>query len=400
MRAHTFAGFVVLLLSALPLGLAQAEASFEACVAQLQERAKAEGFSEQLVATLGQVNEIKRTIELDRNQPEFVQTFAGYFNQRVTDYRIERGRALLDENRELLKQLTQTYGIPGHYLVAFWGLESNYGSYIGKMPILDSLATLACDPRRSQFFAGELMLALQVMATHQVPVEAMQGSWAGAMGQTQFMPSAFVNYGVDGDGDQKVDLWSSQADALTSGANYLNHLGWQRERRWGREVRLPMDFPYHLAGINNRQPLNYWADLGVLTADGATLPGTGIRPAIEAALLVPNGSDGPKFLVYDNFDVIMKWNRSQFYALAVGHLADRINGAGRLRTPPPEDTPLTKDDIVFLQSELQRLGFYSGKLDGQPGPQTRQAIREYQKSRQLVADGYADGELLKQLGAP
>ncbi len=367
---------------------------FEQCLARLQDEARNRGFPEDLIAALAAVEPLERTLELDRSQPEFVQTFAGYFEKRVTDYRIERGRELLAEHETFLNNLTQRYGVPPQYLVAFWAAESNFGRHIGKMPVLDTLATLACDERRSEFFTGELFSALELMQTHAFDAEQMEGSWAGAIGQTQFLPSAYVQYGVDGDGDQRVDLWRSRADALTSAAYYLQQLGWQPGLRWGREVQLPGDFPYHLAGIDKNRPLSQWRELGVVKADGETLPDA----AVSAALLVPAGADGPKFLVYENFHVIMKWNRSQFYALSVGHLADRIDGAGRLRQPPPDAKPLTTAQITRLQTALQARGFEPGPVDGQLGPQTREAIRAFQNSRNLLADGFADRALLERLG--
>lgn len=372
--------------------LAGAE-EFTACIARLKLEAQQQGISSQQVAVLDNVKPIARTIELDRNQPEFVQTFAGYFNQRVSDYRIRYGREMLDQHRAFLTALTEQYGVPAQYLVSFWALESNFGRHIGKIPILDTLATLACDERRSELFSRELFAALTLMERHQIGVDTMQGSWAGAIGHTQFLPSAYVQFGIDGDNDQRVDLWNSQADALTSAANYLQQLGWQPELRWGREVQLPENFPYHLAGINSPKPLDEWQSLGVMTADGKPLP----EASIEASLLIPSGAEGPKFLVYDNFHVIMKWNRSQYYALAVGHLADRINGAGELRQPPPISQPLTRQQIEQLQTRLAQLGFDVGDIDGQLGPQTSSAIRAYQKQKGVLADGFADQELLQML---
>lgn len=363
---------------------------FPQCLDRLHSQAQARGYPESILAALAAVKPIERTIKLDRNQPEFVQTFYGYFSARVTDYRIERGRELLEEHREFLNSLTRRYGVPAQYLVAFWALESNFGRHIGKMPILDTLATLACDQRRSEFFTGELFYALDLMKVYGFSAEEMAGSWAGAIGQTQFLPSAYLRYGIDGDGDDRVDLWHNQADALTSAANYLQQLGWQPALRWGREVSLPEGFPYYLAGLDTPRSIEEWQRLGVKKADGTPLPDA----AVDASLLVPAGSDGPKFLVYDNFHVIMKWNRSQYYALAVGYLADRINGAGHLLQPPPQSQPLTREQITTLQTALKERGFDPGKIDGQLGPQTVAAIRGFQKHMNLLADGFADRELL------
>lgn len=368
--------------------------SFPQCIERLQAEAQQRGLEARLIADLGAAQPIKRTLELDRNQPEFVQTFADYFTRRVTDYRTRRGRELLAEHNVLLTDLSVRYGVPPQYLVSFWGLESNYGRNIGKMPTLDTLATLACDNRRSDYFTNELFTALELMGAHNFVVAEMEGSWAGAIGQTQFMPSAYLKYGIDGDGDGRVDLWHSTADALTSAAYFLQQLGWQPGLRWGREVSLRNNFPYHLAGVGNTRALSEWQQLGVLQANGTALPDI----KVDAELFIPAGADGPKFLLYENFEVIMKWNRSQYYALAVGHLADRINGAGKLRQPPPISRALTRMQIKQLQIELKTRGFDPGEVDGQLGSQTRGAIRDFQKNQNLLADGFADRALLAVLG--
>lgn len=370
---------------------------FDVCIAGLKARAADEGIDGSLVGLLNDVSPIERVISLDRNQPEYTQTFAAYLNRRVSDTRIRRGRELLKTHRQLLTGLTETYGIPAQYLVAFWGLETNFGSYMGTMPILDSLVTLACDNRRSELFTRELMVALRLIGEHELVVDQFQGSWAGAMGHTQFMPSVYQRYGVDGDNDGKVDLWNSIEDALTSAAHYLQNLGWQRELRWGREVSLPDNFDYYQVGIDQPRMLNEWRSLGLRRADNSELSGDG---TIVAALIVPQGAEGPKFLVYENFHVILNWNTPIFYGLSVGHLADRINGGGNLVQPPDTENGLKVSEVVEVQTALNFLGFNAGKADGKPGPATQKAIREFQKSIQVVADGYADAVLLQQLKPP
>jgi membrane-bound lytic murein transglycosylase B len=367
---------------------------FATCVSGLQQQARERGLKPHLVAALGEAQNLTRVVELDRSQPEFTQTFADYFNRRVNDYRISRGRELLRQHQALLQKLTREYGVPPQYLIAFWGLETNFGGYLGKISTLNSLATLACDPRRSGFFTTELFLVLELADQHKLDLGKMQGSWAGAVGHTQFMPSSYSRYGIDGDGDGRVDLWDSIPDALASAANYLKSLGWKEALRWGREVSLPGDFPYHESGIDNRKPLSEWSRLGVTRTNGNSLGNVDVK----AALLVPSGADGPKFLIYDNFDVIMRWNRSQFYALSVGHLADRINGAGALSQSPPESRGLAVKEVEALQRELKNLGFDPGSVDGQLGPATSRAIRAYQHATGQVADGFADTDLLEQLG--
>lgn len=391
-RALSLASFLPALL--LANGTIAEGQDFAGCLSGLQDQARERGLKPHLVAALGEAKNLTRVVELDRSQPEFTQTFADYFNRRVNDFRISRGRELLRQHAQLLQKLTREYGVPPQYLVAFWGLETNFGGYLGKIPTLDSLATLACDPRRRSFFTNELFLALELADQHKLDLGQMQGSWAGAIGHTQFMPSSYSRYGIDGDGDGRVDLWGSIPDALASAANFLKSLGWKDALRWGREVSLPADFPYHESGISNRKPLAEWTRLGVTRTDGTSLG----KVDIEAALLVPSGADGPKFLIYDNFDVIMRWNRSQFYALSVGHLADRINGAGALSQSPPDSRGLAVKEVEALQGELKKLGFDPGEIDGQLGPATSSAIRAYQHATGQVADGFADTDLLEELG--
>lgn len=371
------------------------EESFRSCLAELQTVAREQAVPESVVVeVLGALEFQPRVIELDRDQPEVRQSFSAYLRARVSEIRVWRGRELYVRYRKLLDELTREYGVPGHYLVSFWGMETNFGSYLGSMPTLDSLATLACDPRRSEFFTDELITALKLLDREDLEPSAMRGSWAGAMGHTQFMPSSYMRHAVDGDGDGKIDLWGSEADALTSAANYLADLGWRRGERWGREVQLPDDFPFAETGLAHRAPLSRWRELGVRQANGQALPAADM----EGSVLVPMGHRGPAFLVYDNFEVIMKWNRSQAYAIAVGHLADRIAGGGRLvsELPPVESAP-SRSQVTEIQLKLARHGFDPGEPDGVLGPATRAALREFQQARGLVADGYPGPTTLEAL---
>lgn len=368
---------------------------FPSCVVKLKQTAQQEGLSQDTIDnTLANVKYVARVIELDKKQPEFSQTFDNYFSKRVTDWRVQQGRKLLKENKELLDQLQETYGIPPQYLMAFWGLETNFGSYKGKMPVLDSLATLACDPRRSKYFTGELMKALKLKEKYDFDAAKMVGSWAGAMGHTQFMPSAYTHYAIDGDGDGKADLWDSKADAFTSAANFLKQLGWQRDERWGREVKLPENFDYEYLGKAKSQPLIEWQKLGILQSNGSPLS----TPDMDAALYLPAGHTGPAFLAYKNFDVIMRWNRSIFYAVAVGHLADRINGGVSLVVSPPKQDNLSRARVKTLQSKLNEKGFDVGKPDGVMGTNSKAGLRSYQKSVGIVADGFPSEATFNALG--
>jgi membrane-bound lytic murein transglycosylase B len=314
----------------------------------------------------------------------------------VNDARVSKGRELLQEHQKLLARVTRETGVPAPYLVAFWGLETNFGSYFGKMPVPSSLTTLACDPRRSTFFTEQLIAALRIIDEGAIPADQMEGSWAGAMGHVQFMPTVFLKHAVDGDGDGRRDLWNSLPDAMMSAGRFLESMNWNGDYRWGREVLLPENFDYSLAD-GRRLPLEEWRNMGITDAFGNALA----REPINAALVVPAGHRGPAFLAYDNFRVIMGWNRSEFYAIAVGHLADRIAGAGKLQNPPPEDLPaLSRDNIISLQKALQQRGYEPGKPDGIMGPATRSAIRQFQAANNLVADGYPGESVLAELEIP
>ena len=368
---------------------------FEQCKQALGEKAVVAGVRESTVqSVMAGVVHLDRVIELDRRQPEFTTTFADYLNRRVNDTRVGKGRELLAEHRELLDRVTAETGVPAPYLAAFWGLETNYGSYFGKMQVPSALATLACDARRSSFFTEQWIAALRIIDEGAIPADQMEGSWAGAMGHVQFMPTVFLKHAVDADGDGRRDLWNSLPDAMMSAGRFLESMGWDGDYRWGREVLLPDNFDFSLAD-GRRLPLADWRKMGITDAFGNRLA----NEPIEAALIVPSGHQGPAFLVYSNFRVIMGWNRSEFYAIAVGHLADRIAGAGKLQNPPPEDQPaLSRNQVLELQQALNDKGYPSGEPDGILGSNTRKAIRAYQKAEGLVADGFPSEQVLAALG--
>ena len=369
--------------------------SFASCVSDLGSQARQAGVSGTVVSqSLAAISLNERVIELDRAQPEFTASFAGYFNTRMSEQRIQRGREMYREHRTLLERIAREYGVPAQYLVAFWGMETNYGSFFGRMSILDSLATLACEGRRGAYFSTEFVNALRIIDEGAVTAERMQGSWAGAMGHVQFMPSVFLQHAVDYDGDGRRDLWGSIPDAMASAANFLNAIGWQTGERWGREVRLPSSFPFEHAGLSQRKTLTEWRQLGVRMADGSALP----NADMQASLLLPSGHRGPAFLVYDNFRVIMRWNRSEFYALSVGHLADRIAGGGALTRAPVDAPRLHRDQVKQLQTLLNEKGHEAGDVDGILGPGTRAAISRYQREQGIVADGFPDRAVLTRIG--
>lgn len=371
------------------------DAEFEQCMAQLRAQADEAGIPAQVISrSLNTVKLNERVIELDRSQPEFTSSFSDYYTRRVSETRIETGRKKYREQQPLLQALTREYGIPGHYLVAFWGLETNYGGYLGNIPTLDALATLTCEGRRGDYFQGELFNALRILQAGDVDVSQMKGSWAGAMGQTQFMPAVFLKHAQDHDGDGRRDLWGSSEDALASGAHFLQALGWEREERWGREISLPKNFDYQLTGFGNKRALADWAELGLTLPNGQPLPSADM----EAAVIVPSGHEGPAFLAYHNFRVIMGWNRSESYAITVGRLADRIAGAGPLSKTPPQAPRLNREQVTRLQQILNEQGFDAGEEDGLMGPGTRKAIARYQQANQMVADGFPGQDVLTHIG--
>lgn len=374
------------------VGLAQAQESpapdaetFPQCIERLQSLARSAGVSETTSADiLGQVQLLPKLLEYDRNQPEFVQTFTGYFSKRVTDWRMNKGREKLAEHREFLSKLTQQYGVPAHYLIAFWGLETNFGNYKGKIPTIPALTTLACDQRRSAYFSQELVQALLLLERENLDHKEMIGSWAGAMGHTQFMPTAYMKYARDGDGDGKVDLWNNELDALASAAHFLQNLGWKTGYIWGREVLLPADFNYQLAGKSQPQTLSFWSQQNVTQVSGKTLGDSDLK----AAIVIPAGHTGPAFIIYPNFEVILRWNNSEYYGIAVGHLADRIKGQGNLSKPLPDLPKYTLAEMQQFQDKLNQLGFDVGVADGILGPATRKGVRGFQLTVGLIADGY------------
>lgn len=381
----SFVSLGVIGLSAVSLPVLASPQDFPLCLDKLKQVAQSEGISTHIIdSSLATLKFVPKVIELDNQQPEFNTPFGDYFGKRVTPWRIEEGRKLYAQHRTLLAKLTQKYGVPGQYIMAFWGLETNFGSYKGSMPVLDSLATLACTPRRGGYFTGELMQALKLQQKYQLRGSDMLGSWAGAMGHTQFMPTTYASYAIDGDGDGKVDLWNSTADALTSAANFLHSLGWKANERWGREVRLPANYGFTHLGSREMLSISEWSKLDVRQANGIPLS----LADMQAALYLPAGHTGPAFLGYHNFDVIMRWNRSEYYAISVGHLADRINGAEGLSRTPPEQPRQHREQIKLLQARLNELGFDVGEPDGVLGRNSMAGLQAFQRAQGLVADGF------------
>jgi len=367
---------------------------FDTWLSELKGEAIAKGMNADIIGqALRGAQPIAQIIKYDRHQPEFSLTFWKYLSNAISDTRVKRGRELLVKHGPLLKRVAQKYGVQPRFLVAFWGLETNFGKYFGKLPIIGSLVTLAHDRRRAKFFRAQLLAALELMSKGDMPVD-VAGSWAGAMGNFQFIPTSYRDFAIDGDGDGKRDLWNNLPDAFSSAANYLSRSGWDINRTWGREVKLPKRFDLSLISHDIQKPLKEWQSLGVRRADGRDLPVV----AIEGSLVIPAGYKGPAFILYSNFDAIMTWNTSTFYAIAIGHLADRLKGGGGLITrPPANEVALTRDNVVEMQNLLTSSGFDTGGADGMSGPKTRKSIRAWQSSKSLPADGYPSIELLKLL---
>ena len=332
----------------------------------------------------------------DRAQAEYNQTFSEYLGKRVNAGLVRNGRGHLKRWHSLLGRLSNNYGVQPEVLVALWGLESAFGKVTGKESTITALSTLAYDGRRRDFYQRELLAALQIIDAGHIKPKAMIGSYAGAMGQPQFMPSTFLAHATDGNGDDRIDIWSSVPDALTSAANYLADINWRKRQPWGIEVLLPPSFDAWQAQLPITRTNEEWARLGVRTAHGGALPTT----AATGSIVLPSGVKGPAFLVYDNFRVITEWNRSIFYGLTVGHLSDRLAGGGPLVGKPPRDERrLSRAEVMRLQQHLTQLGFDAGTPDGMVGMQTRKAIRDYQRDRGLTADAFPRPALITQVDA-
>lgn len=387
--------FAAVLAPAMP-AQAQAEGKpFRSWLDETRAQARAAGVSEGTVAAaLGNVTPSPRVLALDRRQPEFIQSFWEYVDARVTPARIERGRLMLARHAALLADVERRYGVPPRVLIALWGMESDFGGDTGDFDVVQATATLAFDGRRSSFFSEQLLALLQIIDRGDVPV-GTRGSWAGAMGQMQFMPVTYRDAAVDGDGDGRRDLWRSLGDIMASAANYLVLSGWRPDEPWGHEVLLPPGFDLAMNSPGLRRPAAEWQALGLRRADGGELG------AVDggAALLLPAGvAGGPSLLIYPNFDVLMTWNRSLLYAIAVGYLADRIGGAPPFAAArPPFAEALTRTDLFEVQTLLARLGYDAGPADGILGQRTRAALHSFQQRHDLPADGYPSPGVIERL---
>lgn len=433
----------------------------------VQQDALEAGISNYVITeAIAHIHYVPNVIKLDRAQPEFISPFFDYYYRRVDASKIERGREMLKKHEALLSQLEAQYGVPKAILIAFWGMETNYGTFQGDTDTLSSLATLAYEGRRANFFRNQLLDAMRVIDAGEADVD-LQGSWAGAFGHMQFMPSTLLAYAVDGDGDEHIDIIRSEADALASAANYLSQVGWRKDEPPTLEVQLPENFKWQDAQLTARKPVNEWIRQGVtipkeemtvvvkeipakvvskkdksakskriakkallikkkvvskksvnpntqqlaaqhlLSAPPSKVKTASVEAAPSsqfpqvggnAAIVLPQGWRGPAFMVFDNFDVMLDWNRSVNYALSVAQLAKRINGESRIiGGQSAEAGGLTYAQMLELQTLLNAQGYDAGEPDGFPGFKTQAAIRAYQLKQQLPADGYAGPGLLKSL---
>ena len=372
-------------------------ANFHSCIQRFWPAAAKRGISRNTFAKYtAALTPDLRIMDLIDNQPEFTKSVWDYLDILVTGERIERGRALLEKYRSVFDAVERIYGVDRYTIAAIWGVETNYGTLGGERPVLRSTATLACVGRRQNYFREEFLSTLEILQRGDVRPEHLVGSWAGAFGPTQFMPTAFKRYAVDFDRDGRRDVVDSIPDIIASTANNLKKDGWIIGQTWGYEVIVPTTFNFLLADNSRTMSIREWERNGIRRPDGHPFP----RPDDHAFLLVPAGVQGPGFLMLTNFGVIMKYNPAEAYALAIGHLADRLRGGGSFSQDWPRyERVLSRTERLELQQLLARHGFDVGEPDGQFGLKTRAAIRDFQAKSGRIPDGFASAGILDQLRA-
>jgi len=375
-----------------------AAADFQGCLQRLWPFAARRGISRNLYAAYtGTLTPDLRIMDLLDAQPEFTKSIWNYLDQLVSEERIAQGRALLERYRSTFEAVERTYGVDRYIIAAIWGVETNYGTLGGDRPVIRSTATLACIGRRQNYFREEFLSALEILQHGDVRPDRLVGSWAGAFGPTQFMPTAFKRFAVDFDHDGRRDVVDSIPDIVASTANNLKQDGWVTGQSWGYEVVVPATFNFMLADRARWMPIREWERAGITRTGGKSFP----RPDDRAFLLIPAGIQGPGFLMLSNFRVIMRYNPAEAYALAIGHLADRLRGAPPfVQRWPRYERVLSRDERLELQQLLERRGYDVGEPDGQLGAKTRAAIRDFQTRLGRVPDGFASIGVLNQLRSP
>ncbi|MFG1350787.1 lytic murein transglycosylase [Xanthobacter autotrophicus] len=380
-----------------PQALAEAQANFPACIANLWPLAQSKGVSRQTFERYtANLEPQMKIMEFMDSQPEFSKPIGAYVNMLVTETRVKKGREILERYKPIFDRMEKAYGVDRYAVTAIWGIESTYGDPdgIGRRNVLESTATLACIGRRQDYFRAEFIATLQILDKGDVPYDHMKGSWAGAFGPTQFMPTSFQRFAVDFDGDGKRNVVDSIPDIIASTANNLKLDGWEFRKAWGYEVVVPQGFDYRNANRSIKRTFAEWNTMGLRRPGALAFP----RAGESAYLLLPAGANGPAFLMTKNFDAILKYNPADAYALAIGHLADRLRGGGAFaQSWPKEERGLSKVERQEIQSRLAQMGYDIGNVDGILGQKTRVAIQDYQVRSGALPDGYPDLQLLQQM---
>jgi membrane-bound lytic murein transglycosylase B len=393
MIVRAFAIAVLTLVTGVAFPAAARERAFEIFIQEIKQEATKDGIDAAHLKALDALTPDPEVQRLAARQPEYVKPIWAYLTHMVTQERLSLGREQLKAREAFLDGLESKYGVPRGILIAIWGVETNYGGNKGSFSVLRSLATLGYEGKRADFGRQQLLYALRILQSGDVALADFKGSWAGAMGHTQFIPTTYADYAADGTSDGIKDIWTEPRDALASAAYYLKRMGWQHGLVWGFEVAVPDDFNFAEARIKNAKPVSYWTDKGV------RVNGDEIDEKLgDVSIFAPAGLRGPVFLLTKNFRVLLRYNTAPAYALAVGHLSQRFFGAAPFnRAWPNADRPLLPDEIAELQRRLRKAGYDTGDIDGVLGRQTIAAVRDYQKDRGLAADGFATPGLLEVL---
>jgi lytic murein transglycosylase len=371
----------------------QCGGGFERWLAAFKQEAQGKGVSRATIDAASPLMQFdQEVVNRDRGQKVFAQTFLEFSKRMADGYRLTQGQQRIKQNAAMFQRIEEKYGVPAPVLVAFWGLETDFGGFMGKMQSLKALTTLAYDCRRPELFREQLLAALKIIERGDLTPESMIGPFAGELGQLQFLPMHYYEHGVDFDGDGRRDLIRSSADALASAANYMMKLGWRKGEPWLQEVRVPQNLPWDQADLEIQHPRSQWVKWGV-QATGGQLP----ADALQASLVLPMGRFGPAFLAYPNFKIYLEWNQSLIYATTAAYLATRIAGAPRVSAGNGDVASLDMKDTRELQQLLSKRGYQVGKIDGILGAQTRSAVKDVQKKFGMPADSYPDEQLLERL---